>query len=396
MFDFFKKKEEPAAPTSYVPDNVSDDELILGSRLLMEAINEGHPPYMEDEKILKVVSNVNLVEKGNEIISHIHQFFTTNCFTPEFKWVLESAMSSDAAEDETIRFYFLGDIIQCFNLLGIDTNVRSAHGTILYVALMHLLGNQHLCTPYTLKFVKNSDLDQTNRVIDSVASIYECVEGCDPFIISTILVNIDSEKRSEYLDLMLELGKFLSNIDDIVLDKYNSFVTSLQEMKTMSLECRDNKEFIATDSEPIELWGIVEPVLDHEDIYDTWTCNVAGVSRRCTKEDIGGIVGFVESEPTNDFNPNAMAVYLHNGKHIGYIREDELDDYRYWSRCKKMPFVGYINEYEGRLSSRIHIIVPKSREFLLKLAGNFFISIKENGKLGLIPNVADMVVPNRG
>lgn len=149
----------------------------------------------------------------------------------------------------------------------------------------------------------------------------------------------------------------------------------------------------------VELWEITEPVTDHVEINDTWTTNVAGANRRCTPNDVGGIVGYVEAEPTNDYNPNAMGVYLANGKLIGYIAERELEDYRAWSRTKKLPFVGYIDintaKGFGVVASRIHIIVPKSREFLLDRAGKFYISIKESGKVNLIPDIKDLVVPDR-
>jgi len=148
-------------------------------------------------------------------------------------------------------------------------------------------------------------------------------------------------------------------------------------------------------SNPIEIWGITEPVTDHEEVHDTWTTNVAGVSKRCSTKDVGGIVGYVDAEPTNTYNPHAMAVYLHTGRHIGYIYDSELEDYRSWSRCKRLPFVGYIQPSENGVSSRIHIIVPKSREFLVERAGKFYIPIKEDGKNFLIPNVKDMVVPDR-
>lgn len=381
--------------TTNVPMETSQEDTDANADLLLAAYAEGTPPYMANEITINHLANDELMKNEREIISRLYCFFKENCSTPEFIQEVENQMTSLSATDEARPLFFIGDIIQCFIGLGVNVDVYTPHGTILYMALNYQRGTEYLCEPFKLGCAKISDLKQSQIICESVVEVYKKFNGYDPFVISSILLNINLQKRIEYLNLLIQLSKCLIEIQDVHPKLSVAFIAYLEEMKSKDGSDIPVPATIPSNAEPIEIWGITEPVLDHEEINETWTTNVAGASKRCTKEDVGGIVGYVEAEPTNAFNPNAMAVYLHTGRLIGYIYDTELDDYRYWSRCKKLPFVGYIQDEGTHVSSRIHIIVPKSREFLLERAGKFYISTKEKGYLGLIPNIVDMIVPKR-
>lgn len=55
--------------------------------------------------------------------------------------------------------------------------------------------------------------------------------------------------------------------------------------------------------------------------------SVAGINYRCTPEDVGPILGYVEQDKNNSYNPKAVGVYKLNGDLLGYISEKNLDDF---------------------------------------------------------------------
>lgn len=367
------------------------------SNFMVNAIlaNEGRTlPYQSSDELLHTVLNDNLMQKEKSIINKIYDFIQQTCF--EERFTNEVLTFLNTCDENTLHAFYIGDITNCILGIGGDRDVCTPHGTSLAMAVNKMQGVDYMSTPMKLSFVTDRLMEDYRQICSGFYDACCSITGYRTFLISTILNNIGAEKEyHEYINLMIELTECLREIKDDNLKKSEAFIQELNELLDNYRKEIPDKETIPFDADPIELWGITEPVLDHEEINETWTTNVAGASKRCTKEDVGGIVGYVEAEPTNKYNPDAMAVYLHTGRLIGYIYDTELDDYRYWSRCKKLPFVGYIQDEGTHISSRIHIIVPKSREFLLERAGKFYISTKEKGKLGLIPNIVDMVVPDR-
>ncbi len=57
--------------------------------------------------------------------------------------------------------------------------------------------------------------------------------------------------------------------------------------------------------------------------------NLAGVNfRENIKDYVGKFNGFIKPEPTNAYDPNAIAVYADDGHHLGYIPEVETHEVR--------------------------------------------------------------------
>lgn len=69
---------------------------------------------------------------------------------------------------------------------------------------------------------------------------------------------------------------------------------------------------------------------------------IAGVQYRCGASDVGGFFGFIIHEPKNPKDPNAIAIYRADGKHLGYIPKDETEDLRCWCDRSNLFCVGYI------------------------------------------------------
>lgn len=57
--------------------------------------------------------------------------------------------------------------------------------------------------------------------------------------------------------------------------------------------------------------------------------NVAGINfRKGLARYEGPFMGYMLPEPSNAYDPNAIAIYHEDGKHLGYIPSDETDDIR--------------------------------------------------------------------
>lgn len=78
-----------------------------------------------------------------------------------------------------------------------------------------------------------------------------------------------------------------------------------------------------------------------EPYYNT---KIAGVQHRCDHQDVGGFLGYIQHDPTNSHDPNAIAIYRNDGKHLGYIPKDETNSLRCWSAKAQLPCVGFIKE----------------------------------------------------
>ena len=57
--------------------------------------------------------------------------------------------------------------------------------------------------------------------------------------------------------------------------------------------------------------------------------NIAGINfRRGINRYVGELMGYIEAEPKNKYDPNAIAVRAFDGHHLGYIPADYTDDVR--------------------------------------------------------------------
>ena len=73
-----------------------------------------------------------------------------------------------------------------------------------------------------------------------------------------------------------------------------------------------------------------KPDGSYTNIYNPlWDFNLAGVNyRKNIRDYVGAFEGYIEPEPTNEYDPDAIAVYHHDGHHLGYIPQNCTDDIR--------------------------------------------------------------------
>ena len=105
---------------------------------------------------------------------------------------------------------------------------------------------------------------------------------------------------------------------------------------------------------------------------------VAGITFNCTPSDVGVIRGTVRPEPTNAFDPDAMAIVSESGRTLGYIGAYDLLEYRRWCRLREFPFVGYIIFDGYTLSGRILAINPDDADRRQRMEQEFLMSIEAN------------------
>ena len=65
-------------------------------------------------------------------------------------------------------------------------------------------------------------------------------------------------------------------------------------------------------------------------IYNpVWDFNIAGINfRKGIKKYVGPFFGYLQPEPTNEYDPDAIAIYHSDGHHLGYIPADFTQDIR--------------------------------------------------------------------
>ena len=73
--------------------------------------------------------------------------------------------------------------------------------------------------------------------------------------------------------------------------------------------------------------------------------NIAGINyRKNVKDYVGKFKGYIQPEPTNQYDPNAIAVYAEDGHHLGYIPEAETYEIRELGLPFPIEFLGEIEE----------------------------------------------------
>ena len=53
--------------------------------------------------------------------------------------------------------------------------------------------------------------------------------------------------------------------------------------------------------------------------------SIAGINFRATEDDCGPILGYVERDLTNEYDPRAVGVYRPNGELLGFVSSKDLD-----------------------------------------------------------------------
>lgn len=115
--------------------------------------------------------------------------------------------------------------------------------------------------------------------------------------------------------------------------------------------------------------------------------SVAGINFRCTPDDLGSVIGYVQQDPGNEYNPKAVGVYRVNGSLLGYVSEKDLDSFYEFKGedYDKMVFSGNIKSVRrlGRefYVGNIAIIRSKDEEELTELVNkNLFDDFNLYGK----------------
>ena len=74
----------------------------------------------------------------------------------------------------------------------------------------------------------------------------------------------------------------------------------------------------------------LKPDGSYTSIYVTYLrYKIAGINHRKRIRDyVGKCKGYIQPEPTNKYDPNAIAIYAEDGNHLGYIPQAETQDVR--------------------------------------------------------------------
>ena len=74
----------------------------------------------------------------------------------------------------------------------------------------------------------------------------------------------------------------------------------------------------------------VKPDNTFTSIYNpVWDFNIAGINfRKGIKKYVGPFFGYLQPKPTNEYDPDAIAIYHSDGHHLGYIPQNMTDDIR--------------------------------------------------------------------
>lgn len=92
------------------------------------------------------------------------------------------------------------------------------------------------------------------------------------------------------------------------------------------------------------------PVLQEDGTYSSvyssyMKFDIAGINfRKGIADYVGKSRGYIQPEPKNSHDPNAIAIYCEDGHHLGYIKMDETDDVRDLGKEFPIPVLVEIEE----------------------------------------------------
>ena len=91
---------------------------------------------------------------------------------------------------------------------------------------------------------------------------------------------------------------------------------------------------------------IRKPDGSYTSIYNPlWDFNIAGINfRKGIKKYVGEFFGYIQPEPTNEYDPDAIAIYHSDGHHLGYIPADFTDEIRELGFPFPLQVFGWIEE----------------------------------------------------
>ena len=82
----------------------------------------------------------------------------------------------------------------------------------------------------------------------------------------------------------------------------------------------------------------------------TYNTKVAGINYHLNyqvKSNLGVKQGYCMADPSNQYNENAIAIYNDRNKLIGYIPNEDLDEFAKWSEYNVTKFIGIICPFLG-------------------------------------------------
>ena len=131
---------------------------------------------------------------------------------------------------------------------------------------------------------------------------------------------------------------------------------------------------VEKDNEPD--WAFLDRLTYDEDLSkETMDSEISGLRYYCRVEDMGIIRGIVAPEPSNIHDPRAKAVIRSDGKLIGYLPRNDVNQYELMNEdhlSMVCPFAGRITiNSKGWLESEIRIALPASEEFVEEELENY-------------------------
>lgn len=146
------------------------------------------------------------------------------------------------------------------------------------------------------------------------------------------------------------------------------FVIAFIAMAAVFVANSEEKQEKEQEPQQPEVAASSTPSWDSGDIAMCY--EVVGINMHdCALEHVGAFGGYIEAEPDNAFDPNAIKVMHRDGAHLGYIKAAETESVRQLFDGKldySWPVVGYVK----------HIIRPGS---IWSDEKNMQQQLKENG-----------------
>ena len=113
-----------------------------------------------------------------------------------------------------------------------------------------------------------------------------------------------------------------------------------------------------------------------KDFATTYETRIAGINHNLSFSDtsfMGLVFGYCMPNPTNKYNPNAIGIYSNRNRKLGYIPDDELEEFGEWCENPVTKFVGiimpfYNDDDEPMLFGRITFVQGAEKAVEEKIA----------------------------
>ena len=99
---------------------------------------------------------------------------------------------------------------------------------------------------------------------------------------------------------------------------------------------------------------------------------IAGLKYHIKKGESNMFLGITVPEPNNPYDKNAVMVLNVDGLLLGYIPQNDLDNFQKWSGGKPIPCVGHYFPVGDSFHSDLRCIRPYSMEFIEKECKKYF------------------------